>query len=181
MPLTSKEPIDLGQCPIVVTDEHTARQAGYWVLRQFRSQFTMRETMEHLRILASDEPYESEAQLIEALRLWLDIYADRNNWQVERHGEPPNYLRKGMHLNFYPNNIVDGWRFADEALDAIARYYASPARDKRTEDANRVRQKLTASLPVEALEVIVVGPRRRTWGEWVSDWYYYITDKLFTF
>ena len=73
-------------------------------------------------MLLSTYEHRDADEMIRALELVLEMYARPGNWQEERHGEPPHYLRKGKLLNFDPSNVVHGYRFAEEALAALARF-----------------------------------------------------------
>lgn len=69
---------------------------------------------------SSYQPSDDREALL-VLAEFLKIYAKRDNWQ-ESAGEPPHYLRQGLRLDFRPSNVVDGWRFAEEGLEAMERY-----------------------------------------------------------
>jgi hypothetical protein len=77
---------------------------------------------EKLKKTLVDYDHENEACLIEGLQQVLEFYARRTYWKPST-GHRPHNLREGVHLDFHPSNVVDGWSFAEEALEKIDRYY----------------------------------------------------------
>jgi len=65
---------------------------------------------------------EDDAERLEALKQFIQIYADPGNWRRST-GHPPHNLREGVHLDFHPLKVCDGWNFAEEALDFINRHF----------------------------------------------------------
>jgi hypothetical protein len=73
-------------------------------------------------LLRSDHVPADDAEMLDVLAEFLSIYANRDNWREEPAGEAPHHLRRGKMLAFDPSNVVDGYRFAEEALEALRRY-----------------------------------------------------------
>lgn len=73
------------------------------------------------RLLDTNIPHDHE-EMIDHLVQYLKAYARKDNWILERCGEPPNFLRRNMWLNFYPSNVVNGYVFAEEALEKVKKF-----------------------------------------------------------
>lgn len=80
----------------------------------------MQEKEERAKLLRSDYTCYSDSDIIDVLAEFLALYADPKVWEQNKTEDPPH--RKGMYTEFRPNNVVDGYRFAQEGLEALKRY-----------------------------------------------------------
>ena len=139
-------------------------------LRRYRSRREDHESKaadaEEIEILLPRYQHRNDREMIRALELWLEIYADSSKWleAPSRSGD----LRGGLLLDFNPTNKVDGSSFAADALEALNRYRrrvqtgraarsASPnlkVRDKPSGDSWKIDERLTDRSVAKPIEIV---------------------------
>ena len=82
---------------------------------------SMGDSDRDLEMLKVDYNHTTIGSLLIGLEMCLEVYAKRNNWRPST-GHPPHNLREGVRLDLHPSNVVDGYHFAQEAIEKIEKW-----------------------------------------------------------